>query len=219
MVVLQPLASALVRWLAPLGVDPLALVTLHSAMGLLAAGWIVTAGPEGAAITSPGWIGAALLLAAKALLDNVDGGLARATGRVTRMGRYYDTGMDLILNVALFAALVPYAGLGVAAAGFVASMLVLSMDFNMERLYREARAGDATAARAPEPPRGAPRLVYALFEGLYRGLLAPQDHAIERCSGASAAERTRTRPIRTGAPGRTCSRPLRWWTSGYRPRR
>lgn len=195
MVVLQPLATALVRRLAPLGVDPLALVTLHSAMGLLATCWIATAAPEMGAATSAGWLAAAALLAMKALLDNVDGGLARATGRVTQMGRYYDTGMDLIINVAIFAALATHVGGWPALAGFVASMLVLSLDFNMERRYREARADAPAPARsasgasasggsASEPPRGAPAPLYRLFEGLYRTVLAPQDRAIERADAA-----------------------------------
>jgi hypothetical protein len=184
MVLLQPLATALVRLLAPLGVDPLALVTVHSVMGVAAAVAIAVAAPPPDAGTSVGWLAAAALLAAKALLDNVDGGLARATGRVTRMGRYYDTGMDLVVNVAVFAGLATLVGVPLAAAGFAASTLVLSLDFNMERLYRLERTVDPPGPPTSDPPRGAPEPVYRLFEGLYQRLLAPQDRWIERLDRA-----------------------------------
>ena len=181
MVLMQPLATALVRRLAPLGIDPLWLVTLHSAMAFAAAGLIASVAPPAPAGTTPAWIAAAVLLTVKALLDNVDGGLARATGRVTRMGRYYDTGMDLLVNATLFAALARHVGAGLAAAGFVASTLILSLDFNMERLYHRAHRN---AADAPSAPRGAPAPLYALFRGLYRLVLAPQDRAIEAADRA-----------------------------------
>lgn len=187
MVLMQPLATAVVRRLAPLGIDPLGLVTLHSAMAFVAAGLIAGVAPGEGTGSTPGWIVAAGLLAGKALLDNVDGGLARATGRVTKMGRYYDTGMDLLVNAALFAALARHAGVSVALAGFLASTLVLSIDFNMERLYREARGrqpAPSGSASDDDVPRGAPAPLYALFRGLYRWLLAPQDLAIERADRA-----------------------------------
>jgi phosphatidylglycerophosphate synthase len=184
MVVLQPVATALVRLLAPLGVDPLALVTVHSVMGVAAAAAIAAFPPPPDATTSTGWLVAAGLLAAKALLDNVDGGLARATGRVTRMGRYYDTGMDLVVNAAVFAALAWHVGAPLAVAGLVASTAVLSLDFNMERLYRRERTVDAPGPLPSEPPRGAPEPIYRLFEGLYRRVLAPQDRWIERADRA-----------------------------------
>ena len=47
----------------------------------------------------------ALLLQLKTLLDNADGQLARRSGRTSAFGRYLDTEVDLLVNVALFAAL------------------------------------------------------------------------------------------------------------------
>ena len=60
---------------------------------------------------------AALLLQLKTLLDNADGALARATGQVTLTGRYLDTIADLVVNVAVFAALGIRHGPAVLAAG------------------------------------------------------------------------------------------------------
>lgn len=181
---LQPAASACVRLTTRWRVDPLWLVTLHGVMGLTAAYLIATSGPGVNGMpSSPGWIVAALLLLGKAILDNADGGLARATGKVTRMGRYYDTGVDLISGVALFAALATLVPAALALAGWFASTIVLSLDFNMERLYRAVH--DPREERGPagsvdiDLPRGAPAPLYALFEGLYRLLFAPQDRWIE----------------------------------------
>lgn len=187
MLILQPLAGACVRLLAPLGVDPLWLVTLHGAMGVAAAVLIAVAGPEALPGRSTGWTVAAGLLVAKAVLDNADGGLARTTGRVTRMGRYYDSGMDLIVNVALFAALGVHLGWLPAAAGFVATTLVLSLDFNMERLYRVPRTPAPVGPPPQDLPRGAPESAYRAFEGLYRRVFAPQDRWIERLDRAMFA--------------------------------
>lgn len=179
---LQPVADGVVRWAAPRRVDPLWLVTLHGLFGLSAAGLIASSSPPPNGAAPAGWWLAAALLVAKAILDNADGGLARATGRVTRMGRYYDSGVDLIVNAAVFVAFGRHLGAAPAVAGWVASTLVLSLDFNMERLYRAPRGpGHAPGS---EPPMGAPAPLYRTFEGLYRILLAPQDRWIERLDRA-----------------------------------
>lgn len=178
---LQPAADAIVRWGAPRRVDPLWLVTVHGLMGLAAAVAIGASAPsEGGTAPAVWWLAAALLLV-KAILDNADGGLARATGRVTRMGRYYDSGVDVIVNAAVFVALGRHVGVAPALAGWAASTLVLSLDFNMERLYRAQRASPAARAEAP---MGAPEPLYRAFEGLYRVFLAPQDRWIERLDRA-----------------------------------
>lgn len=98
LVVIQPAADGVVKLLARTRVDPQQVVLAHTAIGLVAA-WLL-AGTGRAAL-----LFAALLLQLKTLLDNVDGGLARSTNRVTLMGRYLDTIMDLVVNAALFWAL------------------------------------------------------------------------------------------------------------------
>ena len=81
--------------LARIGVAPPVVVVANAATGLFAA----------LAIVRGELLVAALLLQLKTLLDNSDGQLARVTGRVTLAGRYLDTEADLVVNVALFAAL------------------------------------------------------------------------------------------------------------------
>lgn len=173
----QPLANPLIRALAALGVNPLWVVVSHTLIGLVAAGLIARDGRAGTPGPSLALLAAALLLQLKTVLDNSDGGLARATGRVTRMGRYLDTVLDLGVNLALFAALSAHGPAPLALAAFAILTLLLSLDHNLERLYRGLRR-PANAAVA-EPPPGAPAALVAVFEGIYRRLLAPQDRWIE----------------------------------------
>ena len=177
--VLQPVATAGVRVLARLGVDPQAVVWAHSALGVGAAIAIAVGG-------QPAWWTAAALLQAKTLLDNMDGGLARATGRVTQMGRYLDTVLDTLVNAVLFAALAlhgpgPWAW-PLAAGAYLLLMAMLSLDFNLERRYRALRVG--VTDDADQPP-GAPERRLAAFRGFYDAVLRPQDELVARLDAAA----------------------------------
>jgi len=109
---------------------------------------------------------AAALIVLKTVLDGADGALARASGRVTAFGRYLDSDCDLIVNAAVFAAIGYAAGMPLAAlAGFLASTLVLSVSFNLRRLY--------AGAEAPSEGGGLPRRFYEL-------VYAPQDRLADR---------------------------------------
>jgi archaetidylinositol phosphate synthase len=125
--VFRPVAHVVVLALAPLRVPPPAVVLTWTACGIggaveLARGHLVVA---------------ALLVQLKTVLDNADGQLARVTGRVTVFGRYLDSECDLLVNAALFAALAsPFALLG-----FVLLTLILSTNFNAERLSRRGAIG------------------------------------------------------------------------------
>jgi len=176
MLLVQPLADRLVARLARTPVAPWHVVALHTLVGFAAA--LLVSSPAPAA-----WLWAALLLQVKTVLDNVDGGLARATGRVTEFGRYFDTVSDLLVNAALFWALARHGPWLGTLAGFLSLTLALSGDFNAERLHRQAhsgRAGDAQADRqAPSVPAGAWPWALTLVRGFYRAVLAPQDRALE----------------------------------------
>lgn len=179
---IQPLADRGVALLARRGADPQHVVLSHAVVGLAAAA-LLTRGPGAA------WWAAAALLQVKTLLDNIDGGLARLTGRVTVMGRYLDTVMDLVVNVALFAALATLGPAGPAWLAFVLLSLLLSLDFTMEQRYRAARATlPPRAAAGPSlpaaHPAGAPRALLAVVRGVYRLVLAPQDRALAALDGA-----------------------------------
>ena len=178
---LQPPATAGVRVLARLGVDPQTVVWSHTALGAAAAVAIAVGG-QGA------WWTAAVLLQGKTLLDNMDGGLARATGRVTQMGRYLDTVLDTLINAALFAALALHGpgfwGWPLAAGAYALLMAMLSLDFNLERRYRALRDGVPDDG---EHPPGAPERWLAAFRGFYETVLRPQDEMVAQLDAAAFA--------------------------------
>jgi len=125
--VFRPVAHLVVLVLAPLRVPPPAVVLAAAAAGIAAA----------VELALGHLIVAALLVQLKTVLDNADGQLARVTGRVTVFGRYLDSECDLLVNAALFAALAsPFALLG-----FVLLTLILSTNFNVERLSRGGAIG------------------------------------------------------------------------------
>jgi hypothetical protein len=152
----RPLAHVVVLALLPLRVPPPAVVLAGLAAGLAAA----------AGIARGDLLLAAALVVLKTVLDGADGALARAAGRVTAFGRYLDSDCDLVVNAALFAAIGYATGRPLLAlAGFAASTLVLSLNFNLRRLYAGTEAmpdGGGVARRFYE-------LVYA-----------PQDRLADR---------------------------------------
>jgi len=175
---LRPLLDALVGVLGRTGVHPHAIVLTHAGLGVVAA-LLIALGPTG-------WLWAALLLQVKMLLDNLDGGVARATGRITRTGRYLDSVLDTLVNLLLFAALA-LQGPGawawpLAALAALVLMLVLSLDFNLEQRYKALRS--TAAGRVPAEPIGAPVQVYQLLRGAYEALLGPQDRLLARADEA-----------------------------------
>lgn len=152
----RPLAHVVVLALLPLRVPPPAVVLGGCAAGLAAAIELV----RGELLV------AAVLLVAKTVLDGADGALARAAGRETAFGRYLDSDCDLIVNAALFAAIGHTTGRPlVALAGFVASTVVLSLNFNLRRLYAGTEAMPVGG--------GIPRRFYEL-------VYAPQDRLVDR---------------------------------------
>jgi phosphatidylglycerophosphate synthase len=152
--VFRPPAHLVARALAPLRVPPPAVVLAGAATGIAAA----------VEIGEHAFVGAAVLLQLKTLLDNADGQLARATGRVTDFGRYLDSESDLLVDAAIFAALGVWIGPWPALAGFVLLTTVLSLNFNLERLSRGAPADD---------PDG------SLFARAYAAVYGPQDRFAE----------------------------------------
>jgi archaetidylinositol phosphate synthase len=162
--VFRPAAHLVVVALAPLRVPPPAVVLAAGATGLVAA----------CGIGSGSFVAAALLLQLKTVLDNADGQLARATGRVTALGRYLDSESDLLVDAALFAAIGWATGRWVlAAAGFACLTLVLGVNYNAERLYRRERSEPADAMPAAAGLAGVLGRLYAL-------VYAPQDRLVER---------------------------------------
>jgi phosphatidylglycerophosphate synthase len=117
----------------------------------------------------------ALLLQLKTLLDNADGQLARAAGRTSTFGRYLDTEADLVVNIAVLTALGHVTGQPVpAAVALVALTAVLSIDFNVEALYREVRGEQFR----PAPDRAAAGAATRALTAVYDVVFAPQDRAV-----------------------------------------
>ena len=162
--VFRPLAHVVVLALLPLRVPPPAVLLAGTATGLAAA----------YAIGGGHLVVAAILLQLKTVLDNADGQLARASGRVTALGRYLDSESDLLVNAVLFAALGYWTGeYLLAAVAFLVLTLVLSVDFNLAILYRRER-GEAVDTMPP-----AEGLAGTLAR-IYRVVYAPHDRLIER---------------------------------------
>ena len=163
--VYRPLAHLVVLALLPLRVAPPVVVVAAGTAGIAAA----------AAIVRGELLLAAALLVAKTVLDNADGQLARASGRVTAFGRYLDSESDLLVNASLFAAL----GYGthrplLALVAFLVLTLMLSVNFNLRRLYELERGRGAEAM--PPAGDGATAALRRIYEIVY----APQDRLVER---------------------------------------
>ncbi len=164
--VFRPLAGVLVGILLPLRVPPPAVVVANGAAGIAAAYFLV----RGQLLV------AALLLQLKTLLDNADGQLARRSGRTSAFGRYLDTEVDLLVNVALFAALGHVTGEWVlAVVSLVVLTLVLSADFNEDVLHRRAH-GEIVVT---EPPTAGEARPACWLAGIYHVVFGPQDRALQ----------------------------------------
>ena len=162
--VFRPLAHLVVLALLPLRVPPPAVVLAATATGFAAA----------VELARGHLLIAAIALQVKTVLDNADGQLARASGRVTVFGRYLDSESDLVVDAALLAGLGYLTGRGVlAAVSFVVLTLVLSVNFGLELLYRRER-GEQREARPAAI--GAAAVLGRVYDLLY----APQDRLVER---------------------------------------
>jgi phosphatidylglycerophosphate synthase len=155
----RPLAHPLVLLFARLRVPPPLVVAAAGVAGIGAA----------VELGRGSLLAAAILVQLKTLLDNADGQLARLTGRTSAFGRYLDSEVDLLVNLALFAALAwTTARPAVALAGLLALTSVLSLNFNAERLSRAATAEPEADTRGT-----------ALLRRIYGAVYAPQDRLAE----------------------------------------
>jgi CDP-alcohol phosphatidyltransferase-like enzyme len=167
--VFGPLAHLVVRALVPLRVSPITVVLANAVAGLAAA----------VAISRGQLLAAAALLQLKSVLDNADGRLARVSGRTSVLGRYLDTEADLVVNVAVFAALADETDSPILAlAALIALTLVLSAGFNEDVLYRRAR-GETVVT---EPAADSEGLVARALAGFYRAVFSPQDRVLQAIS-------------------------------------
>lgn len=159
----RPLAHPLVLLLARLRVPPPTVVAASGAAGLAAA----------VELGRGSLLAAALLVQLKTLLDNADGQLARLTGRTSVFGRYLDSEVDLLVNIALFTALAWTTGeAALSLAAFLALTSVLSLNFNVERLSSARSAEPEAEGRATSALRRFYGVVYAPQDRLAESLVA-----------------------------------------------
>jgi len=95
----RPVALRIVRWLLPTPITSLQVTLAFIVVGLVAA-YLFAVGSREAQIA------AGLLLIVKSGIDAVDGALARARNRPSRVGRFADTLGDLLVNTCLFAGII-----------------------------------------------------------------------------------------------------------------
>lgn len=176
----RPLAMTIARALLPTPVAPvhvtLAFILVGVAAGaLLAAGRLIPL--------------AGALLLVKATLDGVDGSLARARRRPSRVGRFLDSIGDFVVN------LMVYFGIGwrwaldahsfwplaVAAVGLISGMLQVSLYNHYFVLYRHAVGGDPTSRSDESAPDGQPwdhPLALRVTLAIYRWIYGWQDRLV-----------------------------------------
>jgi phosphatidylglycerophosphate synthase len=161
--VFRPVAQVGAAGLARLRVPPPAVVLANFATGLAAA-WL---------LAERHFVWAAVLLQVKTVLDNADGQLARMTGRESVLGRYLDSECDLLSDAAVCAALGYVTSWWLGLLAFACLTFVLSVNYNVERLYRRSRGEPAEASPAAT---GFARVL----AGFYALVYAPQDRLVER---------------------------------------
>jgi archaetidylinositol phosphate synthase len=167
--VFGPPAGVVVRALRRSRVPPTAVVLVHTAVGIGAA----------FAVYRGELVAGALLIQLKTLLDNADGRLARATGRVTLFGRYLDTEADLVVNALLFAALGRATGEPwLALAAFLVLTATLSVAFTLSRAYWRAHGRSVS----DPPATGSPG--ERALAAVYRAVFGWQDRLLRAFSAA-----------------------------------
>jgi phosphatidylglycerophosphate synthase len=178
----RPLARPLVRLLVHTPISPTHITLLYTALGFLAGGLYATGQPADAAL-------AGALLIVKSFLDAIDGSLARARNRPSRVGRFLDSVCDYFVNAAILL------GIGSASAARIGSLgpILVALAalevmtwhgtaFNYYYVvYRHLTGGDTTSAareradeRYPWDNPAALKIVYALYRVIYDW----QDHAL-----------------------------------------
>ncbi len=173
----RPLADRMVAWLAPTPISPHLITLTYGGLGILAA-LLYARG------TWPTTAIAGLLLILKSLLDAVDGALARARNRPTKTGRFLDSDLDFLVNLALVIGIAR----GYPLSWICAALAFLSMEIqgsfyhHLYVLYRHAVGGDTTATPEETPsayPYESPSVVRVLYR-IYRLFYGWQDAAVRR---------------------------------------
>ena len=194
----RPAARWLVRVLIPTRISPNHITLAFTLAGLAAAGlmaldrWLLVAG---------------VLVIIKSGLDAADGALARGRNRPSRVGRFFDSVMDFVVNVALcfsiaLGAQARGAGPGVyllALAALISMVLQCSIFNHYYIRYRAQVGGDRTSqvseSAATQYPWDNPAVLQVLFSA-YRAIYGWQDALVAVLDKAIAG--SGSRPITPG---------------------
>ncbi|MEN3015640.1 MAG: CDP-alcohol phosphatidyltransferase family protein [bacterium] len=116
-----------------------------------------------------------LKLQLKTILDNLDGQLARYKNQQSTLGRYLDTLMDYLGNLFLFTVIgIKHNLLPLSLISFYTLTIVLSYDYNLERLYKEKNKKSDTLQFNNNEHNN----LCKLLSKLYEFLLGYQDKSI-----------------------------------------
>jgi len=190
----RPVARWLVRRLLPhTRVSPNHLTMAFTVAGLAAAGLLAL----------DRWlVAAAILVLVKSGLDAADGALARGRGRPSRVGRFFDSVMDFVVNGALCGGIAAGAVArgaqpdvyGLALVALVSALLQVSIFNHYYIRYRAQVGGDRTSqvseSAATQYPWDNPTTLRWLFAA-YRAIYGWQDALVAALDKALAGSAQR----------------------------
>jgi phosphatidylglycerophosphate synthase len=182
----RPLARRLVRAVVNTPITPVQVTITYTVVGFIAALLFALGGYLNGVI-------AGVLLLVKSTLDAVDGSLARARERPSRVGRFLDSICDYAVNAAVFLGLAVNGGAMTIGTAVVAVIALESATWQCSAFnyyyvrYRSLTGGDTTSqlneAEAKGYPWDDPRLVHAL-QRIYTIIYGWQDALLGRLDRA-----------------------------------
>jgi len=171
----RPLARIVTRLLVPTPISPIHITLLYTAIGFGAGALYATGDSLNAAL-------AGVLLVLKSFLDAIDGSLARARNRPSRVGRFLDSVCDYFVNAAILfgvgSAMAARTGSGWPIIAALAALEVMTWHgtaFNFYYVtYRHLTGGDRTSQTQesgddvyPWDNRATLKIVYTLYRLIY----------------------------------------------------
>ncbi len=167
------IANLIVRVLQDTKVTPNQITFLYLLTGIL----------TGILIIKGQFIVSAILILVKNTLDAVDGSLARVRQRPSRVGRFFDSISDILLNaIYVFSIVIHYSGYYFLAFFTLLSMSIQGSFYNYYYvMYRHKKQGDKTSFVNEKPegyPWDNPKILKILFL-LYKIFYLWQDRFVE----------------------------------------
>ncbi len=187
----RPIARVLTRALVSTSISPIHITVTYTLIGFMAAVLFATGSRSNAIIGG-------VLLIVKSTLDAVDGSLARARNRPSRVGRFLDSICDLLINATIF--------LGISSSGNVLTfdriaVAVMALESatwqgtasNYYYVYYRTLTGGDTTSKLQETveaefPWDNPQILHLLLM-LYRLIYGWQDTLFSKLDRAITPDR------------------------------